>query len=77
MSHSGLFAPDGCVVPTIPTREYTVTFTRKCEHTKIVAASVVIRDTDAKSAHDFAEKWLLQGPLRGQTVVAEVTQTGP
>lgn len=71
---SGLFAPDGCVIPNIPTREYVVTFTAKCEHTKIRSAQYVIRDESIESARAFAAKWLHLNSLRGQTVVAEVTE---
>ena len=68
-----MFATDGCVIPTIRTREYTVTFEAKCEHCKIRHAEITIDATDADSARSFAEKWLLQGPMRGQTIVTGVT----
>lgn len=80
MSMNGLFAADGCVNPNIATRPYAISFGAKCEHTKVRGAIIVIEAEDQDAALLFASKWLMTGPLRGQTVITgirEVTQDAP
>lgn len=80
MSMNGLFAADGCVVPNIRTRPYAISFSPKCEHAKVRGAVIVIEAESQDAALIFASKWLLTGPLRGQTVITgvrEVTQDAP
>jgi hypothetical protein len=69
-----MFATDGCVIPTITTREYVVTFDAKCEHCKIRGGQFTVRAEDDASARRFGETWLLQGSMRGQTVITSVTE---
>lgn len=74
---TGLFAPDGCVIPRIRTGRFRIEFTPKCEHAQIRSAVIVIDAADEDSARSFAERWLHQGPLRGQTVIAVVGEERP
>ena len=71
---TGLFAEDGCVIPTIRTQEYTVTFEAKCEHVKIRRAEITIRAETTDAAREYAEDWLRLGSLRGQTVITGVEE---
>lgn len=77
---NGLFAADGCVNPNINTRPYAISFGPKCEHAKVRGAVIVIEAEDQDAALIFAHKWLMTGPLRGQTVITgirQVTQDEP
>lgn len=72
MSINGLFAADGCVNPNIATRPYAISFAPKCEHAKVRGAIIVIEAEDQDAALIFAQKWLMTGPLRGQTVITGI-----
>lgn len=51
-------APDGCILPNIPTRLYQIFYIADCEHGKYRAATVEIRATDIDAARAFAERWI-------------------
>jgi hypothetical protein len=69
---SGMFAPDGCVLPNIPTYEYTFVFTPKCEHVKVRSAEFTIRAYSAESAARLATEVFVTGVSKGSiTLVGE------
>lgn len=70
----GMFAADGCVKPNIHTKPYAIAFGPKCEHTKVRGAIIVIEAPSQDDALIFAEKWLMTGPLRGQTVITGIRE---
>jgi hypothetical protein len=65
---TGLFAPDGCVAPNIPTQDYRLTFTAKCEHGKVRGAQIVISAPSEADALQFAATWLQQGVMKNTTL---------
>jgi hypothetical protein len=66
-------AADGCILPNITTREYRITMTAPCEHTKVRHAEIVITATSAEAARAFAGTQLRQGALRTATIT-QVTE---
>lgn len=70
---SGLFADDGCVIPNIPTQDYRLTFTAKCEHAKVRSAEIVLSAVDVDDAMEFALTWIQQGVMKN-TVVTKAAE---
>lgn len=51
---SSLFAPDGCAIPNIRTKEYLLVFAPPCEHKKIRDSTIIIRAESEPSARRYA-----------------------